>query len=336
VEQQRFPRDKVCGECVSELGVEVLRRLGAADCLSRVGPAVLERVVIYAADGASMEMELPREMWGISRRVMDQLLLEMAREAGAVVFQPVRCEGIGEDIRFHNLEDNSHGAIRAKYVLLADGKAALMPGKATATGDFGVKGHFCDVGGKRDAIELFGLEGHYAGLAPIENGMWNLAMSVPGKMLGRFGGDLDGVFEAVLRASGPLAERLGGARRAGKWLSSPLPRFGVRRRWPKKVIPLGNAAAALEPIGGEGMGLAMRSAELAAEEVRQALSRGREVNMRELRREFDGLWRVRRMACRAVAMGVSRPKIAKMGVRAAEGCQSITKQVYLMMKGSGF
>ena len=69
------------------------------------------------------------------------------------------------------------------------------------------------------------------------------------------------------RAATPARRR----RRVGPWLVSPLPRFSVARRWPERVIPVGNAAAALEPIGGEGMGLALRSAELAAAALAEAI-----------------------------------------------------------------
>src|SRR5262249_42192724 len=84
------------------------------------------------------------------------------------------------------------------------------------------------------------------------------------------------------------------AKRVGDWLASPLPRFSVRNDWPANVIPIGNAAAALEPIGGEGMGLAMASAEIAA----HSLIESREC---ELNHRFRDLWNVRSKAGRAVA-----------------------------------
>src|SRR5204863_150519 len=79
------------------------------------------------------------------------------------------------------------------------------------------------------------------------------------------------------------------------WLASPLPRFAVRRHWPQNVIPLGNAAAALEPIGGEGMGLALRSAEVVAE----GLLMGWPVEA--MVKRLPSLWRARALACRAAA-----------------------------------
>ena len=62
----------------------------------------------------------------------------------------------------------------------------------------------------------------------------------------------------------PCSQRFRQAQRDSEWLASPLPRFAFARPWPGGIIPLGNAAAAIEPVGGEGMGLAMRSAEMAA------------------------------------------------------------------------
>ncbi len=83
------------------------------------------------------------------------------------------------------------------------------------------------------------------------------------------------------------------------------------RSWPCHVIPVGNAAAALEPIGGEGMGLALRSAELAVE----AMADPAAFRPAQLARAYGRLWNARRAGCRAAAKVVSSPTWAE---RAAE------------------
>jgi 2-polyprenyl-6-methoxyphenol hydroxylase-like FAD-dependent oxidoreductase len=191
-------------------------------------------------------------------------------------------------------------------VLVADGKSALLnEGPPLPTGDLGIKAHFKDVDGPRDAIELFGLDGCYAGLAPIEGGRWNVAMSIPASRVRAHGGDLAALFRELVVANRNLQARLAGARQVGAWLASPLPRFPVRRHWPRNVIPLGNAAAAIEPIGGEGMGLAMRSAEVVA----AALMRGCE---KSIPAALRSLWRTRPVACRAGAWFASSPGLANV------------------------
>src|SRR3982751_4724344 len=92
--QQRFPRDKVCGECLSALGIETLERLKIAEELRGLGAVALRRTQIWTVGGKRVGLELPREMWGISRRVLDEFLLKRAVEAGAKVVQPGRCEGV--------------------------------------------------------------------------------------------------------------------------------------------------------------------------------------------------------------------------------------------------
>ena len=331
VEQQRFPRDKVCGESVSALGIEVLGRLGLAGCVEGIGPARLTRTVLHAMEGSSVSLMLPRAMWGVSRRAMDRVLLDAAAEAGARVLQPARCESMNGELVVRHLADNRIETLRPSWVLLADGKGALMPQRPRPTTDFGVKAHFECVDGARDAVELFGVRGHYVGLAPIEGGVSNIAFSVPAARLERFRGEFDGLWRQVLSENGELASRFIRARRIGGWLASPLPRFGVARRWPDKVIPLGNAAAALEPIGGEGMGLAMRSAELAAGALVHGYATGSPLPVKRLRGQFAKLWRKRRWGCRILAKLLGNAALAGPLLDWAASDEGVSRRVFAWM-----
>ena len=314
VEQSRFPRDKVCGECLSALGFDVLTRLGLSREFVALGAVRLDRCEIHPPGRRSLNVELPRPMWGLSRRALDGLLLAAARDAGATIRQPVRCERLeaapagGSRLRMRDLTTNAVETACPGHVILADGKAAFADDAPAPSGDFGIKTHFADVDGPRDRIELFGVRGSYGGLAAIEAGRWNAAFSVPAGRLKAARGDLDRLFAELTAESATLRRRLAGARRVVPWLASPLPRFSVREQWHPNVIPVGNAAAALEPIGGEGMGLAMRSAELAASSLIHG-GRGDAAldQERTLASAYRSLWRTRRPACRAAAVAVSTP-----------------------------
>jgi flavin-dependent dehydrogenase len=325
VEQSRFPRDKVCGESLSATGIDVLTRLGLAEPVRALDPAILTRTALHAGDGRSAVLPLPRPMWGVSRRAMDAVLLDAARDSGACVRQPARCEGINGSVIVRDLLTNTVEHLEPRCTLLADGKAALLPQRPRATSDLGVKAHFAHVDSPRDAVELFGVRGHYVGLAPIEGDLSNVAFSVPASRVERFRGHLDALWRQVCSENALLARRFTRATRVGDWLASPLPRFAVVRRWPDRIIPLGNAAAALEPIGGEGMGLAMRSAELAAAALNQAERTGTPLPVEALRRSFDCLWRTRRLACRALARMLSTPAVAGDVVDWARGSESLSR-----------
>src|SRR5437868_14028758 len=72
IEQHRFPRDKVCGECLSALGYGVLARLRLANCFHQLDPVQMTRALIHPGNGRTLELDLPRPMWGVSRMRFDQ------------------------------------------------------------------------------------------------------------------------------------------------------------------------------------------------------------------------------------------------------------------------
>ena len=309
-EQHTFPRDKVCGECLSGVGTDVLFRAGMLGTIEAAHPTKLIRSLLHPTDGPSIDVPLPRTSIGISRLKMDELLLNAAADAGVRVHQPARCEAIHPgpepSIAWRDLQTNQRHQTTADWIVIADGKGALLPTPAKSTGDLGIKTHFTNVNGPRDAIELFAGHGHYGGLAAVEDDRWNAAFSVPAALVKHYAGDLQRVFDRIVEGNPILHERVRNARRTGPWLASPLPRFPVANRWPEHIVPIGNAAAALEPVGGEGMGLALRSAELAA----TAILSGDPTRVENLPREFKKLWQVRRTICRGIAMMFSSEYLA--------------------------
>jgi menaquinone-9 beta-reductase len=316
VEQHTFPRDKVCGECLSALGIDVLSGAGLNDF--PFSPVLLTRTLIHAVNGSSCEVELPRPMWGLSRHALDDYLLQLARSAGVRVLQPARCEAISPRAIIRDLITNKIETVEARHVLRADGKAP----SDLATGEFGIKTHFVGVDGPADAIELFAVDGSYGGLAPIEGDRWNAAFVAPTARLREYHGDIDALFASMILENQVLAKRLSGARRISPWLAAPLPRFGLQNDWPNQIIPIGNAAAAIEPIGGEGMGIALSSAELAADAIVNARRIGGPVDIHYLRSEYFRLWQVRRAACRGLALAISCNSVATMAVPAANACDA--------------
>ena len=308
IEQHRFPRAKVCGECLSALGIESLVRMGLASACCELRPAVLSHAAIHLGDSKSLRMKLPAPLWGISRDALDSFLLNSAREAGATILQPARCERIGPEtqVRVRLLESNDLRTLSPSWVIVADGKGALLANPPCSTNDFGIKTHFENVSGPSDTIELFGCHGLYGGLAAIEDGRWNAAFSVPVERIRRHRGNVQAVFDEIVEENRVLGDRLAKAHRVGQWIASPLPRFPVTQSETNKVVPVGNAAAALEPIGGEGMGLALRRAELAVE----AITADNPNIARSLMPAYRDLWRYRRPFCRASASVISRPALA--------------------------
>jgi len=335
LEQHRFPRDKVCGECFSALGIDVINRMGLKDAIASLEPVRLCRSIFVSPGGETACFDLPREMWGLSRDVLDDRLASAARDAGVTVLESHRCEhiegGLCPAVHVRDLEMNEVRQFSPHYVVVADGKGALGTTRPDTTGEFGLKAHFHDVDAPSDAIMLLGARGHYVGIAAVRPGTWNVAMSVGQARLRACDGDGDRALSLMRTENRALDEMFRPARRTGDWLAAPLPRFGVAKRWPRRVVPIGNAAAALEPIGGEGMGLAMRSAELAANALDEAARADRELDADSLRRAYNALWKSRSRACRVVGWGMSKPAFADLALQAATASDGVARIAMRLM-----
>ncbi len=324
IEAKRFPRDKVCGECLSSLGTQTLRDAGFGQTLDRLSPTRLTHTRLVDRAGRAARFQLPNVVAGLTRRAMDQALLE-ALPADVRRHQPVRVLKL-DGTTAHT----TAGVIEADVVVLADGKGTL-PGTTSLpprpTGDLGLKAHYDGIELDPATIHLFALAGHYLGVAAVSDGegvVWNLAMNVPAKLL-KPGEPHDVLVERLLQQNPALRDALAPAVRRGSWQASPLPRFAPRpsASWPLGVVPVGNAAAALEPIGGEGMGLAIASAKLAADTVAR---HGWEPEvLRRLDASYVKLWRTRRAMCRLAAVAMSSRWSASAIVRLARGVPAATR-----------
>ncbi len=309
IEQSRFPRDKVCGECLSALGRSVLQRHDLESALLRAGAVELTQTQLVCPT-RRVCVDLPKPMLGISRSVLDQSLLDHARSSHVKVLQPWRVEGLTDamTLRVRDLSTNTIHDLSADHILVADGRGGFIgTNRPTPTGDLGIKTHYTGLRASAHTITLYTTPPCYGGVAPIENGRWNAAFSVPANFVKNAGGNIDQVFQKLIESNALMQQHFAGARRVIDWIASPLPRYLPKNDWPGCVTPIGNAAGAIEPIGGEGMGLALRSAELAVDAI---LHNRRD----QLPSQYRKLWQTRSLFCRLAAVTMSHRWSAELGV----------------------
>ena len=317
LEQKRFPRDKVCGECLSAVGIDVLSRNGLIQQIEAQHPPRLTHAVIHPARTTPLSVALPEPMLGLTRARMDQVMLESARLAGAQVLQPARCEQIetGSPARVrYRTPDNIVKDVEAPAVIVADGKAQT----GESTGEFGVKFH---IPRPRDwpghTIELFALgeQTGYVGTASVEANLLNVAAAVTEPVMARFGGQLGALARHLIETNDTLRERLGPDARPARVLTCPLPRHRWTD-WPEGLVYVGNAARAIEPIGGGGMGAGVGASENSCQHIVKGIHAGRPVGRSDLIKDYDACWSARSFACRIGALGLRNEGIGAWAVDA--------------------
>src|ERR1041384_6666831 len=93
VEQKKFPRAKLCGEFISPECQKHFENLGVAELLSASQPAAITETVFYSSGGH--HITVPSSWFGgsvalgLSRAVMDNVLLRRARDCGVTVLEGV-------------------------------------------------------------------------------------------------------------------------------------------------------------------------------------------------------------------------------------------------------
>lgn len=287
VDRASFPRPKPCGECVNPGAVALLHRLGLLPPVMALTPAELRGWRIASEDGRVATGTFGpdvRKGLGIPRAELDHALVKEARAAG-VEFRPgVRVV----DAHPHPTrpgvtimsEDGRRGRLDAGVVVAADGlrsvvarRAGLVeppeePRKASAT--FRVRG----TGPPRDRGFLCLGPGFTVGLAPVaaRAPLWNLTLVVDPERYGRaLSHDPEGLL-LRLAARAPLRWHRGPALTGGPWTSGPFHRPS-RGAGPPGIVAVGDAAGYFDPLTGQGIYRALRSAEMAGRAVSLALER---------------------------------------------------------------
>lgn len=280
VEQGRLPRHKVCGEFLSPDALHSLDRLGLSRAVAELQPWPITQARLVARSGQTLALPLPGLAWGLSRYRLDQALAESAGRAGAEVRCgiPVRQiaprPGGGFSVRVGD------EAIDAWAVVGAWGRQSL-PGlrahgrPSPGRGWLGIKRHYTGLA-LGTAVELYLLPGGYVGLAGIGEDRVNCTALVSLAAFRRSGGGVGRFFDWAVRQNRGLARRLGKAqavsgtevtisgvdtdRTPHPWIHLPVP-GGTSAVMPPVPL-LGDAAAVIPPLAGDGMAMALRSAEL--------------------------------------------------------------------------
>lgn len=315
VEAKPFPRVKVCGEYVSPAATHVLEELVAPEALRRAGARTVSLYALELADRA-VEWPTPRAAWSLSRAALDDLLLSRAREEGVDVMQPataraVRCGDDYVDIHVAGLDD----PLRAGVVVHADGVGRFDGGSPRTPSRPGVLGVKCHFAPPRDAqvvgVRMRCCAGAYVGTVGVENGLATCAMTVRESLVARFVKDAShaGKDEALDAMAVALWPGFARCARTTPWLTCGVAGSRFIESSHERSFRVGNAAAAVEPVGGEGIGLALWSgAALGALLDPRDLVRSR----REFARAYRARLRVRRPVCRAVGEVLMRPALLRV------------------------
>jgi 2-polyprenyl-6-methoxyphenol hydroxylase-like FAD-dependent oxidoreductase len=294
VEKSVYPRQKVCGECLSAASLALLDQLGVGAAVRDRAGAELHQVGWMSGNSILMAHLPPcidgpyRYGRALGRDQLDAILVKRAIELGVILVQPGRVRSVrGElgdfecDIIMSARECAEPGRSQASVIrrvpIVVDAHGSWEKGPEDGTrltsrmprrgSDlFGFKASFANATIPQGLLPVLSFRGGYGGLVMAEDRRLTLAGCIRRDTLARWRGHLPGTsagaaFELYLRAAcRGVREALAGARQSGPWLSIGPLRPQIRLRKPDRLFYVGNAAGETHPLIGEGMSMALQSA----------------------------------------------------------------------------
>ncbi len=321
LERWHHPRPKPCGEFINPGAVAALRRTGFGPDVEALHPPRIEGWRIHSWSGVTIRADFADQAgsdiygWGLSRARLDAALAYGARARGAALHEGRTVTSVSVNPHMVRVM-SGHGADErvdtARFVVGADGlrsRTARLLTDATSPGRrrrVSLSAHVRGTGPDptRGWLRIGG--SRTVGIAAIEaeRGLWNVTVVTDPRTCGE---DIKAdprafLLETMREASPPWEAPPSWVE--GPWASGPF-ELRQRRVAGSRWALVGDAAGYFDPLTGQGVHQAVRSAELAANHIEVALAGGGpggdlSAYARQLRRELTPVRRVQRMVASVV------------------------------------
>jgi flavin-dependent dehydrogenase len=287
VDRATFPRDKLCGDTLNPGAMRVLDRVGLRGAIEAVSRP-LEGMLLTGNGGVHVRGTYGRGLFAraLTRRVLDQVLVEAAVAAGVQFQDGVRVDGplIDESggrptvrgaVLCRTTGATTRLRVPAQVTIAADGRRSALAfalGLAShppAPRRWAVGAYFEGLAGLDVVGEMHVRGPHYIGVSPIgDAGLANVCLVTPDR---EGFADPARLLERRLAADPVLGPRATGAQRVtAPSILGPLA-VDARAAGAPGLLLAGDAAGFVDPMTGDGLRFALRGAELAAEAALAAL-----------------------------------------------------------------
>ena len=315
VDTRHFPRYKVCGGCLNERAVDLLRGIGLDGVLEASHARPINQLRLRVGQRET-HLALPPG-WAISREVFDLEMVHAAERAGATFVDGTHAvvePKIDRSLRLVAVARNGMREIlQARVVVCADGltRSSLrqLPGMMStvaANSRIGVGATITSATavGHDDIAMTVGRHG-YVGIAYCGRGRLNIAAAINPLRVARQSVRAV-VIETLTSTNGALPELA-----TARWHGTPALTSKPSRVAHERVFVVGDAGGYVEPFSGEGMAAAMESAVAAAPLVARAALDWKPLLAEQWQQLHRRLVYDRQTTCRQLAWIWRRPWAAR-------------------------
>jgi len=291
IEKNEYPKHKVCGEYISN---EVLPYLDFLEVNPfDFGAVKIKNFQLSTTKNNIISAKLPLGGFGISRYTLDLALAEKAKENGVTILQDTVLD-VAFLKDFFQVETKQNSIFTSKVTIGAFGKRSLLDvkmkrnfiqKKAPYLGvKIHVKGNF-----KEDLVALHNFKGGYCGVSKVENDAINLCYITNYTSFKKYKNIAD-FQEQVVFKNRFLKEIFQNSEAIfEKPLSISQISFEPKKPVENHILMCGDSAGMIHPLCGNGMSMAIQSAQLASKLILNYFN-GEIETRKELEKQYIRQW----------------------------------------------
>ncbi len=331
IEKNEYPHHKVCGEYVSNEVLPYLQSL-EIDPFS-VGAKKISKFEITDAKGLPIKVNLPLGGFGLSRYAFDNLLFQSLKNKATIVFDTV--EKIDFDKNQFSVSTQRKDVCKADFVVGSFGKRSNID--SFLKRDFmkqnsswlAVKNHF-EYDFPDDTVALHNFNGGYCGLSKTETNAVNACYLTTFKSFKKYG-DIEN-FQKQELSKNPFLEKF--FREANPIFKKPMTisqiSFHKKKPVENHIFMVGDSAGLIHPLCGNGMAMAIKSAQIFSEIFLKAFQNNN-FDRNKLEEKYTTQWQnefgERLKTGRFVQRVLLNPFASKIGFSMARTVSSIVPKI---------
>ena len=291
IEKHQYPKHKVCGEYVSNEVLPYIQALGFDPFT--YGATDISRLTISTKNSRSITVKLPRGGFGISRYCFDAELARLAQEKGLNILHAT-VEEVYYSNEVFTVTTHQNNIFHSHLLIGAFGKRSNLDRQMDrhfmkkAAPNLAVKAHYTGIY-PDDLVGLHNFEGGYCGISKVENGQINVCYITALDTFKKYK-NIEEFEVAVLRNNTFLKNAFDHMDRV---FAQPLTISNISF-YPKKpvenhVLMCGDSAGMIHPLAGNGMSMAIRSAQMLSHLIMQ-YSVGKIPDRMDLEKKYIAQW----------------------------------------------
>ncbi|MDA2934024.1 FAD-dependent monooxygenase [Acidobacteria bacterium AH-259-D05] len=347
LERAVFPRPKICGEGLMPAGAKIFERLGILGELAHAGGKSFSGIRFHLPGDLSLELDFNEISqgtlgWVLPRISLDARLATFAAQQPGVqlcqAFQVQSACGDARQVQVTGLHQGMPQTHRAKLLIGADGiRSRFHDGfgihrRKKQSFRFALRTLYDNLQGAHDMVEVHCCQTGEAYVAPMADGSARITLLLFGPVNRCRKVELPDYYFQNLQCFPRLIERL----------KAPCPQRAVESTGPvslqvsrchaQRLLLVGDAAGAVDPITGQGMTVALKDAETVSAFLQRQLREDRlsEKDLSEYTTRRQSYFTPAFQLAHMVLFMVQHPFIARRAIRALSRNQALRKKVVAM------